>query len=162
MSPTRREFVAMAAASLALTVLNNVTPATADSKEPAKPAEPFLAGPLSDYEKAGVYDKYLKSNAVLLVSDGKELVALSTICPHAGGAISWVKEKNEFVCEKHKAGFTADGVNVAGAKAKRPMERFAIRLTKDEKPQVQVDPKKVLRKDKNQWGDAEASLKIKG
>ncbi len=156
MSPTRREFVALAAASFALTVLNNVVKA---DKEKAA-AEPFLAGALSQYTKADVYDKYLKDRNVLLVSDGKTLVALSTTCPHAGGEIAWDKTKKIFQCAKHEAKFTPDGVNVAGGKAKRPMERFAIRLTTGENPQVQVDPKKVLRKDKDQWSDPEAELKL--
>ncbi len=157
MSPTRREFVALAAAGLALTVLNNVVRGEDD---PQAPTEAFLAGPLSQYAKAGVYDKFFKDKQVLLVSDGKELVALSTICPHAGGQIRWSKDKKEFTCDKHKAHFTAEGVNIAGGKAKRPMERYAIRLAPNDQTQVQVDPKRVLRKDKEQWGDPEASVKF--
>jgi Rieske Fe-S protein len=159
MTHTRREFVALAAATVALTVLNNVVQADGP-KTPPPPADPFLVGSPSDYTKPGVYDKYQKDHAILLISDGKTLVALSTTCPHAGGPISWHKDKNLFICEKHKAEFSPEGVNAPNMKAKRPMERFAIRLTTDPKPQIQVDPKKVLRKDKDQWSDPEASLKL--
>lgn len=158
MDISRRSFVKVAGSVLALTVIQNAGLARAE-KEP-EPRKPFDAGPVSDYSKPGVYEKFKDTQGVILVSDGKTLVALSTRCPHQGGKIGWNADDKKFVCEKHKAQFDGQGINQAGAKAKRPMERFAIRATGPDKKQVEVDPGKVFRKDQDQWNDGEASLRL--
>ena len=163
MSMNRREFVTLATGSIALTVLTNLgssTLAMADGPRNNLAKEPFDAGEVGKYAKAGVYDDFAKDKGVWLVSDGKILTALSGSCTHAGGALEYHEDRKVFVCLKHQAEFTPEGDNSPGFKAKRPLERCSISLTTGDKPQVHIDPTKRFRKDKDEWTKPEASLTL--
>lgn len=43
-----------------------------------------------------------------------KLSVLSSICPHLGCTVPWVKDKSEFVCPCHGAVYTPDGSRISG------------------------------------------------
>jgi Rieske Fe-S protein len=169
MTMNRREFMTVAGSSLALVVggtsialcvLNNPKPVEEAGVNNALAKDPFSAGPIEKYAKEGVYDDFAKSKGVWIVSDGKQVVVFSGTCTHAGGVLVWTPERQVWVCQKHQAEFTSDGTNKPDMRAKRPLERCSVSLSKDAKPEIQVDPTKLLRKDKGDWDKPEASVKI--
>lgn len=178
MSITRREFTIGATSLVALTVLGCSDDSSAAQGEgvqsmarrkPAKPELPkeiFTVGSPDQYRTPGVYDAYNKTHRVWLVSNGSKLVALVDVCTHLGCELAWFSEINLFECPCHSSQFDAQGTNQEGGKAKRPLERFAIRLIDDPANAhgagklVQIDPAVRLRKDKDQWDDARASIDL--
>ncbi|MEZ6190100.1 MAG: Rieske 2Fe-2S domain-containing protein [Phycisphaerales bacterium] len=155
---TRRQFSAALGTTIALTVLG-----CSDEPEEAKvesggrsrnkltlPDAPFSIGAPHKYHSAGVYEEYRESKGIYLVSDGKQLVALSAVCTHNGCGTRFDSMSRIFKCPCHQSTFTSDGLNISGGKAKRPLERCMISL--DGKPgdasaQLSVDPTKRYRQE---------------
>lgn len=160
MSMTRREFTAGTTATLALTVLGCSTQADEkkDENAPNLAKEPFTIGKPSKYAKAGMYDEYKKEKGVWVVSDGKAVVVFSANCTHLKCTTHWKPETKLIVCPCHGSKFDLEGANQEGSKAKRPLERCSLSLLKS--GEIQVDPTRTLRKDKDEWSDPAASVKI--
>jgi menaquinol-cytochrome c reductase iron-sulfur subunit len=59
---------------------------------------------------------------------------LSSVCPHLGCTVPWIREKKQFVCPCHNAIFSADGARIGGP-ALRGMDTLE---TKIEDGQLQV------------------------
>jgi Rieske Fe-S protein len=55
--------------------------------------------------------------------DGKEIIALSSICPHLGCRIEWDPAKSQFLCPCHTGVFDATGKRVSGPPP-RKMDRL--------------------------------------
>lgn len=134
-----------------------------DDKKPkaAKLAkEPFLIGPPSRYKEVGVYPHH-KDKGVWIVSDAKTLVVFSAICTHLGCPTRLDLDQEIFSCPCHKSRYDFEGINQPGSKAKRPMERCSVRLVEGATGKdIQVDPTKRFRKDKDQWSDPASSLPL--
>ncbi|MCE9589443.1 MAG: Rieske 2Fe-2S domain-containing protein [Planctomycetes bacterium] len=168
MDITRRAFTA-AATAVTLTVMGcdsktEPAPATQSGKDKDKDkdkanlaTEPFLIGEPGKYKNAGVYDEYKALKGVWLVSDGKQLVALSATCTHVGCTTNWVAETQVFKCPCHKSEFKTDGRQVEGFKAKRPLERCTLAV---QDGQVRVDPTRRFRDDKGEWSDPASTLPV--
>lgn len=123
--------------------------------------EPFLIGPADQYRETGLDQRFHATHGVWLVSDGRKLVALSAMCTHLGCATEWDDSAKLFNCPCHRSRFTLDGINGEDDKAKRPLERCALNVVDtDDGPQVQVDPTRRYREDKDQWSDPAASLPL--
>lgn len=135
-----------------------------EDKKPEKPKlaeEPFFIGPPTRYREPGVYDAYQETTGVWLVSDGKELVALSGLCTHLGCMTEWDAEDRLFTCPCHFSEFDTQGMNREGSKAKRPLERCALRLVSDDEGgQLQVDPRRRFRQEKDQWTEPGAAYPL--
>lgn len=177
MDLTRREFAALSGAAVALTVLGcdshaeqpttapaGSGPVAGDEKKKKKihlATEPFTIGGRSDYKQPVVSSKFHDDKGVFILSDGKTLVALSAMCPHRNCATDYEQDKKRFLCPCHKSTFDQDGNRLSG-KADRPLERCAVRLIKDAqgKEEIEVDPRKRYRKDKDEWGAEDASLSL--
>lgn len=179
MSMTRRDFTIAGTTAVTLTVLG-----CGDSNGGAPPVqsfdekggknranlatEPFTIGKPKDYAKAGYYDAFKADKGVWVISDGKEIVVFSATCTHTGCTTNWVEDAKCFRCPCHKSDFGLDGTQKEGAKAKRPLDRCAVKLVKGkdkdgkEADVIEVNPKKLLKKtaDKNEWSDPEASVKV--
>ncbi|MHB1298434.1 MAG: QcrA and Rieske domain-containing protein, partial [Gemmatimonadaceae bacterium] len=67
------------------------------------------------------------ANKVILVRYMGEVSAFSIKCPHKQTTLEWQPEKERFYCPKHKSTFKPEGTLIQG-KAKRNMDRFAVRL----------------------------------
>jgi Rieske Fe-S protein len=179
MSLTRRQFT-LASTSIALTVMGCDSQASDDgSAAQAAPqeggpsggggkgknranlaTEPFRVGSPGQYKQAKLYADYKADKGVWLVSDGKTLVALSATCTHNGCTTHHVEDKQIFDCPCHHSHFGLTGDNLEG-KAKRPLERCALKLVKtDTGQEIEVDPTRRFRKDKDQWGDPASSLTL--
>lgn len=114
--------------------------------------EPFLIGPPTRYRPSGVYLDH-EDKGVWLVSDGQRLVALNSTCTHLGCATKYKQVNSRFACPCHKSQFDLEGNVFDGSKAKRPLERCALRLVGG---QVEVDPTRRFRKDRDEWSDPDS------
>ena len=109
-------------------------------------------GTAKDYPKDGPYDKFAKSDKVLLVRSGEKLYATSAICTHKACVLSGAT--TELRCRCHGSRFGLDGAPTKGP-ASKPLARYAIAM-KGEK--IVVDKSKRFEQDK--WGDDAASVKL--
>jgi Rieske Fe-S protein len=169
---TRRQFT-LASTSIALTILGCDSRAADEAPAQAPPeggnrgknranlaTEPFRVGPPDKYKQAKLYADYKADKGVWLVSDGKALVALSATCTHNGCTTHYAEDKQVFDCPCHHSHFSLAGDNLEG-KAKRPLERCALKLVQtDAGPEIEVDPTRRFRKDKDQWSDPASSLTL--
>lgn len=165
MDLTRRQFNT-AAAFVSLTVFGcdshaeqSATPRDDQDEEKRKnkarlATEPFIVGPITKYRGRGVYEQYKPEKGVWLVSDGKQLIAFSASCTHIDCTTHWLADRGMFECPCHKSRFGTNGRQQEGSKAKRPLERCAIRqVNTGSGPQLEVDPTRRFREDKGEWSD---------
>lgn len=198
MSITRREFTkALArttAAGISLTILGQFgcedEPTSTSKRRKVKAnlaTEPFTIGPISQFDKPGVYDQYKQSHGVWIVRDngytdgntdsnidsntnanGPTLVALSATCTHVGCSVDWDLDIDQFQCPCHESGFTRQGINMPDARASRPLERCTIqRILAADSPDadatghvIQIDPTVRFRHDKNEWDNPASMLHL--
>lgn len=154
---TRRQFASAVGSSIALTVLgcsddssDSAASGTARRGKLVLPDEPFTVGHPDKYRTAGVYRNYRQSHGIWLVSDGKQLVALSAVCTHNGCGTRYDTTSRVFKCPCHSSIFSTEGLNHSGGKAERPLERCNISLAgKPEEPsaRLQVDPTRRYRQE---------------
>ena len=76
-------------------------------------------------EQDGWYES-TQSRRVLVGKENGEWVVFSTRCTHLGCAVSWMPEKNQFVCPCHAGIFNADGTVLSGPPP-RPLVRLEAR-----------------------------------
>lgn len=157
MGITRRQFAAALGSTFALTVLGcsddggqDGSTSTPGRGKLTLPSEPFTIGTPDKYRDAGVYQDYRESHGLWLVSDGKQLVALSAVCTHNGCGTRYDSMSRIFKCPCHNSTFTIEGLNRSGSKAKRPLERCNITLasnTDGGPSQLRIDPTKRYRQE---------------
>ena len=156
MKITRRKFTRAIGAGFALTVLGCSDKGDSDSSDVAKrgklvlPEAPFFVGEPEQYRKPGVYRGYRRSHGIWLVSDGKQLVALSAACTHNGCGTRYDSMSKVFKCPCHNSIFSIEGLNHSGSRAKRPLERCGIALVRKSggaAPKLRVDPTKRYRQE---------------
>jgi len=126
-----------------------------------EPADRFRTGLTHDYPPGHVETRYRESHGVWIVHGqyrGKwQIYALSTACTHLGCITLWLDAEQQFRCPCHGSGFSIDGVNHEGP-APRPLERYAICLTKD--GQLEVDKSRVFREELGQWDDPASYVSV--
>ena len=153
----RRQFLAAAAvatAAVSLPVLQPAASAAGPKQKPTPPDKPVDVGPLSDFAKDGVTDKWAKSDASFFVvrHDGK-LFAPSSLCTHRFCTLQ--VETDNLYCKCHKSHFTQAGEVIDGP-AKRSLPRYKI--TVNDKQHVIVEPKTEYTE--KQWDDAASFVKV--
>jgi cytochrome b6-f complex iron-sulfur subunit len=112
------------------------------------------AGPLKDYAKDGISDKFAKKpDRVMIVRHEGKLYAPSAICSHKRCTIK-VKE-GALACPCHGSKFTEMGVPTKGP-AKSALLRYAV--SKDDKGHVIVDKTKQF--EEKDWESDGAFLKV--
>lgn len=117
---------------------------------------PFDAGPAADFIAAGVYVQH-RHLGVWIVSNGRQAMALSAICPHLGCLVNWSPSSQQFVCPCHSSRFEADGSPLPDQKAKRALFRLAtiVKPSSDGSPdRLWVDPGKILPADALSSGES--------
>jgi cytochrome b6-f complex iron-sulfur subunit len=152
----RRDFLlatgVAAAAVLSLPVLQGTAAAAA---APTMPDKPVDVGPLKDYDKDGVTEKFAKKpNFLYIVRKDGKLFACLSLCTHKYHAMT-VKD-DEFYCPAHKSEFSLQGTVTAGP-AKQSLPRYAI--STDDKGHVIVDCTKEFPESK--WDDSASFITIK-
>lgn len=181
---TRREFASTATALVTLSVLGcdsraQTPPATQPGTPPVGTlgedekseeqkkrkanlaTEPFFIGAISKYRNAGLYEQYKPEKGVWVVSDGKKIVALSASCTHINCTTNWFADRGVFQCPCHESQFRLSGHQIDGSKAKRPLERCALRqVNTGSGPQIEVDPTRRFREDKGEWSDPASTMPL--
>ncbi|HJL62748.1 MAG TPA: ubiquinol-cytochrome c reductase iron-sulfur subunit [Candidatus Marinimicrobia bacterium] len=122
-----------------------------------EPVQTFRAGYPEDYTIGEVDLRWKDKYGVWLVRNEEGIYALSTVCTHLGCTPNWLGLEQKFKCPCHGSGFYKTGINFEGP-APRPLERYKIILADD--GQIIVDKTMVYQKEKNQWNNSEAFLKV--
>jgi nitrite reductase/ring-hydroxylating ferredoxin subunit len=154
----RRELMVAAAATACACCLGDPLQALAGAPATPAPPEPIDAGPLSDYSKDGVTNKWMASptNVVVIRHQGK-LYASTTVCTHRGGILKVdAASGGVFACPRHHAGFDINGLVTKGP-AKTPLNRFKISVNSG--GHVIVDRTKTFAEDK--WNDPSSFVAVK-
>ncbi len=148
---TRRQFTRSLGAGIALTVLgcgeeSGSSPDTPKRGKLELPDEPFSIGDPEKFREPGVYRNHRESHGIWLVSDGKQLVALSAVCTHNGCGTRYDTMSRIFKCPCHSSTFSIEGLNHTGGKADRPLERCNLSQAKGTAELI-VDPTKRYRQE---------------
>ncbi len=127
--PTRRKFVGLAMWTALVSSYGTAVAYALRYLYPTKQTDRwrsiFVAreNELVDGEAHVVAD--LKGTPVQVVRDGKELRALSTVCPHLGCRVRW--ERDHFLCPCHMGVFDREGKVVSGPPP-RPLDRYELEV----------------------------------
>ena len=161
--PNRRQFVIATAALTCAAVACECCAAEADAKEAEKEekegagapeSKSVDAGPLANYNKDGITDKFSKKpDRVMLIRHEGKLYAPSAICSHKKCTIK-IKD-GSLACPCHGSKFTHDGKPTKGP-AKTPLLRYAI--STNESGNVIVDKTKTF--EEKDWGNEAAFIKV--
>jgi Rieske Fe-S protein len=144
MNMDRRSFILAAACTCACGL---ASPALGESGP-----QVIEIGTPGDYPKDGVYDKYLKSNRILVLRGSGKIIAASAVCTHRSCTLKFVE--NEIRCPCHGSRFSPQGTVVKGP-ASEGLKRFAITLADGK---LKVDPSKIFTE--KQAGDPLSFYKI--
>jgi Rieske Fe-S protein len=156
----RRDFVALAALTLAGscamcgTAMAEEEGGKSESKKDF-PAAEVDCGDAADYKKDGVYDKFAKTNGVMLISHDGKLIALSTKCTHKNCNV--LKKEEIISCRCHGSKFDDEGKPTKGP-AKAALFRYPIK--KDDKGHVIVEADKTKIIGEKEWDKEGSSLKL--
>jgi len=101
---------------------------------------PLDVGALSDYASPGVYDRFAKSDKVILIRTADVLVAFSATCTHKRCTLRARDAK--VYCNCHKSTFDETGAPDPGSPAAKPLPRYAI--VKSPEGRVTVDKSHVV------------------
>jgi menaquinol-cytochrome c reductase iron-sulfur subunit len=67
----------------------------------------------------------------VLTEDGRDFIAMSSICTHLGCRVRWVADQDQFFCPCHNAGFDKNGQVISGPPP-RPLDRFEVKVEEDQ------------------------------
>ena len=156
----RRDFVALAALTIAgsCAMCGTAMAEEEGSKADAKkeyPAAEVDCGSADDYKKDGVYDKFAKSNGVMLIAHEGKLIALSTKCTHKNCNV--LKKDDVIACRCHGSKFDDQGKPTKGP-AKAALFRYPIK--KDDKGNVIVTADKTKIIGEKEWDKDGSFLKL--
>ena len=150
----RRDFVratvALACLGCACDVLSAATTAPAGSPSGGKTVD---VGPLADFSKDGVSDKWAKNEKFFIIRQDGKLYASSSVCTHRRTILK-VKD-GEIVCPAHGSHFSGQGVPTKGP-AKYPLYRYAI--SQNDAEHVIVDKSKQF--EEKDWENERAFIKL--
>ena len=151
MKINRREFTTGATA-LAICACAGVSPQETEAAV-AAPTGPVDVGSLGDYPSDGAFDKFAKSNRIMLVRKDKRLYATTATCTHRDCVVKCVQD--ELRCPCHGSRYDLAGIVKRGP-AKSPLPRYAISLNASGR--VIVDP--TQRFEQKQWDDPRCFIDV--
>ncbi len=67
----------------------------------------------------------------VVTDDGRDYIAMTSICSHLGCRVRWIADQDQFFCPCHNAAFDKDGRVVSGPPP-RPLDRFEVRVENDQ------------------------------
>lgn len=163
--PGRKLRIALIKASIGVALLAIVAGLFGYSTWHDEPADPalnrddkrlraFRIGPASKYRQPGVYDDFVDSHGIYLVSAHDMLVALSARSTEADVRVRFDDVSGLFRCPSSGALYTSDGLAWADSPASRSLDRCRIRalgLIDDPDVEMLVDPQRRFSFEKNQW-----------
>ena len=143
----RRDFLKQAAGALAgLWLVGNAPPVFASGQRSSIGEDVSYPTPTGD----GVTID--KTNEVILVRQGKNVMAFALSCPHQRTVLKWIDEDHRFQCPKHKSRYQPTGEFISG-RATRNMDRYPIRRD-GSNVVVNIDVTIESDKDGKGWGAA--------
>jgi hypothetical protein len=125
--------------------------------------DPFSIGPPEKYREPGVYDKFVDSHGVWVVSTGKYIFALCALCPTGdptqaesqGCGTRFDSFSGRFRCPCDGTSFTREGLRSLKPQADDSMWRCRIDLIKGE---LLVDPRRRYSEARNQWSSVHSAF----
>lgn len=98
----------------------------------AGPVESFDAIPRKIVVASARLDAWSRNDkqtvgAVYISRQGSELLAFSSICPHAGCGVTFNEGKDRFICPCHQTDFARDGARVKGP-SPRGLDRLPVKV----------------------------------
>ena len=96
-------------------------------------------GPLDDFARPGVADRWAASDGFFVVSRAGRVYAVASHCTHKKVALVVANGDDGFKCPRHGSTFAADG-SVVKAPARKALPRFGIRV--NGAGRLVVDPQK--------------------
>ena len=167
---TRRNLLVIAGASACAGCLAETSAVLADDDDEKRPrrrkhdddegqkgptVKSIAIGKLSDYPKAGFYDKYRPQKVMVSKLDDR-LVVMSAICTHKGCTVKvQPADSAELFCPCHKALFSDQGTATKGP-AKASLVRYAVSQAAD--GTITADLTKSFAE--RQWDDAAAFIPL--
>jgi cytochrome b6-f complex iron-sulfur subunit len=97
--------------------------------------ENFLPGSITAFEQSGFF---------VVCTEERELLAISSRCPHLGCSVNWQSEKNQFICPCHASSFDKFG-NFESPPVPRPLDIYEITI---EDSKVLVNKSRVIMREK--------------
>ena len=159
-SPSRRQVLAVAAATVTLPMLGSAVGAlrSANANATLNPAaRAATGGATAASEPAGWITTTLKpadlkdneftavaGHAIVLTRADKTVSAVSNKCTHKGCSMNPKAGNKTLICTCHNSAFNLDG-SVAKAPATQPLPHYAIRV--NDKGLIEIDPGQTLTKD---------------
>lgn len=135
MDMTRRQFIVLAATVTATGAQAWAQEQSVGATQPSatlptsRSAEPVVdAGPLSDFQAQGVYDRFREQGFFIIHRD-KQLYVLSSVCTHKGCKVR-AQDDQSFVCKCHGSRFDPNG-HVTKGPAQRDLHRLQVAQSND-------------------------------
>jgi cytochrome b6-f complex iron-sulfur subunit len=107
----RREFISTIAAAGACLACGEMCFADAPAAAPSAGGKVDI-GVASDYAADGLFDKFVRTDKIIVVREGDKIRAMSAICTHKAATVT-VKGA-EIVCPKHNSRYALDGKPTKG------------------------------------------------
>jgi quinol---cytochrome c reductase iron-sulfur subunit, bacillus type len=67
----------------------------------------------------------------VLTENGRDYIALSSVCTHLGCRVRWINEQGEYLCPCHNGIFDKEGLVVSGPPP-RPLDRYEVKVEDDQ------------------------------
>jgi len=67
----------------------------------------------------------------VLTDNGRDFIAMSSICTHLGCRVRWITDQDQFFCPCHNAAFDKSGQVLSGPPP-RPLDRFEVKVEDDQ------------------------------
>ena len=123
----RREFVIISgAAAAAAWVRIDPLATSACAAAAPPPTGPVDVGAAADYAQDGAFDKFARSNRVMLVRKGDRLYATTATCTHKDCIVKHVQ--GEIRCPCHGSRFDLLTGRVVATPATRPLPHIALQV----------------------------------
>lgn len=142
---SRRQFVVLAASCAAACACGVARAQDATGK--------VDVGTVGDYPHDAIYDKFIKSDQVIVYRESGQIYASTAICPHRGAILT--VRGDEVYCKRHGSEFDASG-SVTHGPAEDSLEHYAIAL--DDNKHLIVDRSKTFRE--KDWSDPASFVKV--
>ena len=135
----RREFTNLMGLGLLASSLPIVIAACQSDSEPAADAgsgDGFVAmGSVADLDAQGsLSNDRVQGNRVAVIRDPNNsgaLIAVNTVCTHAGCTVAWESDQGLFLCPCHGGSYNPDGT-VSGGQPPKPLGIFEAKVDGDQ------------------------------